>query len=173
VINISKLNKFGSILFKIYFGIGVFVMGILAISVIFTVVMRYLFSLSWKEVEELTGIFFAFTTFWAMGLCVLKNEHVVIDVLYNVFPPAVKRWISLINYFVVFVINGLFFYYSLIYVGKIGTHLSKGMMIPMSYYYTIMPVSCFICAICIVIKMVETIKAPAGFFNPDNNNVTE
>ena len=57
MINISKLNKFGSILFKIYFGIGVFVMGILAISVIFTVVMRYVFSLSWKEVEELTGIF--------------------------------------------------------------------------------------------------------------------
>jgi hypothetical protein len=110
---------------------------------------------------------------WVMGLCVLKNEHVVIDVLYNVFPPAVKRWISLINYFVVFIINSLFFYYSWIYVDKIGTHLSKGMMIPMSYYYTIMPVSCFICAICIVIKMVETIKAPAGFFNLDNNNVTE
>lgn len=148
-------------------------MGVLAISVIFTVIMRYVFLLSWKELEEITVIFFAFTTFWGMGICVLKNEHVTIDVLYNVFSPAIKRWVSMLNYFAVFIINGLFFYYSLNYVDKIGNHPSKGMMIPMSYYYTIMPVCSFICAVCIVIRIIETIKAPAGFFNPDNNEITE
>lgn len=164
MINISKLKKLGDALFNVYFLIGAAMMGILAFCVIFTVIMRYFFSLAWKEIEEFTGIIFAFSTLWGMGLCILKNEHVTIDVLFDILPPNVKRWLSLVNYLIVFVINGLFFYHGLNYVASIGDHLSKGMMIRMSYFYSMIPISCVIAAVCIVIKMIETVKAPLSSF---------
>ena len=62
------MKKVGSVIEKIYFGIGAAAMGLLAVLVIFTVIMRYCFSLSWKELSEFNVTLFAFTTFWALGL---------------------------------------------------------------------------------------------------------
>lgn len=38
-------------------------MGLLAVLVIFSVIARYFFSLSWKELSEFNVTLFAFTTF--------------------------------------------------------------------------------------------------------------
>ena len=58
-------------------------MALLAALVIFTVIARYCFSLSWKQLAEFNTTLFAFTTFWGMGINVIKDEHVVIDILYD------------------------------------------------------------------------------------------
>ena len=42
-------------------------MALLAALVIFTVIARYCFSLSWKQLAEFNTTLFAFTTFWGMG----------------------------------------------------------------------------------------------------------
>lgn len=158
------MKKIGSVIEKIYFGIGAAAMGLLAVLVIFTVIMRYCFSLSWKSVSEFNVVLFAFTTFWGLGLNVLKNEHVSINILYDKFKPAVKRWVSLFNYLVMLVVDGLFVRYSWQYTAKMGKQISQGMEIPMSYIYGIMPVCGVICIVCILIKMVETLRAPLSEF---------
>jgi TRAP-type C4-dicarboxylate transport system permease small subunit len=84
------MKKIGSVIEKIYFGVGAAAMGLLAVLVIFTVIMRYCFSLSWKSVPEFNVVLFAFTTFWGLGLHVLKNEPVSINILYDKFKPAVS-----------------------------------------------------------------------------------
>ena len=112
------MKKIGSVIEKIYFGIGAAAMGLLAVLVIFTVIMRYCFSLSWKSVSEFNVVLFAFTTFWGLGLNVLKNEHVSINILYDKFKPAVKRWVSLFNYLVMLVVDFLFVRYSWQYTAK-------------------------------------------------------
>ena len=58
-------------------------MALLAALVIFTVIARYCFSLSWKQLAEFNTTLFAFTTFWGMGINVIKDEHVMIDILYD------------------------------------------------------------------------------------------
>ncbi len=118
-------------------------------------------------------ILFAFTTFWGIGICVLKSEHVTIDALFEIIPPVIKRWVALFNYLIVFIVNGLFFYYSCKYVEKIGNQLSKGLLIPMKYYYNMMPVCSFICAVCLIIKMIETAKAPIASFEPNRVKNTD
>ena len=158
------VKKAGDIAEKIYLGIGAAAMGLLAVMVIFSVIMRYCFSLSWKEVSEFNVTLFAFTTFWAMGLNVLKGEHVSINILYDTFKPAVKRWVSLFNYLVMLVVDGLFVRYSWQYTAKMGKQISQGMEIPMSFIYGIMPVCGVICIVCILIKMVETLRAPLSEF---------
>ncbi len=162
------MKKIGQIAEKIYFGIGAVAMGVLAIMVIFTVIMRYCFSMSWKEVSEFNVTLFAFTTFWGLGLNVLKNEHVSINMLYDKFKPGLKRWISVFNCLVMLVVDGLFVHYSWEYTMKMGKQLSQGMEIPMSFMYGIMPVCGVICAVCIIIKIVQHIRAPLSSFEPQD-----
>lgn len=158
------MKKIGSIAEKIYFGVGAAAMGLLAVLVIFTVIMRYCFSLSWKSVSEFNVTLFAFTTFWGLGLNVLKNEHVSINILYDKFKPGLKRWVSVFNSLVMLVVDCLFVYYSWQYTVKMGKQISQGMEIPMSFMYGIMPVCGTICALCIIIKIVQTIRAPKSAF---------
>ena len=158
------MKKIGQIAEKIYFGVGAAAMGLLAVLVIFTVIMRYCFSLSWKAVSEFNVTLFAFTTFWGLGLNVLRNEHVSINMLYDHFRPAVKRWVSLFDYLVMLAVDGVFVYYSWEYTRKMGMQISQGMEIPMTYMYGIMPVCGVLCALCIIIRMIQTIRAPLSDF---------
>lgn len=165
---IEKLKKIGQKVFDIYFGIGVVAMGLLAVLVIFSVIARYFFSLSWKQLSEFNVTLFAFTTFWGMGINVLKNEHVIIDILYDGVKPAIKRWLSVLNYVIVLVVDLVFTYQGVKYVGVAGKQISQGMEIPMKYMYGIMPVCGAICAFCIVIKIIEFITADISYFAPKN-----
>lgn len=160
------MNKLGKKLMAIYEGIGAVAMGILTLSVIFTVIMRYCFSLSWKQLSEFNTTLFAFTTFWAMGLNVLKDEHVSINILYDKIKPAIKRWVCVFNCAVMLVVDCVFVKYAWDYTLKMGQQISQGMEIPMYYMYGIMPVCGALCAVCIVIKIILSIKAPLSAFEP-------
>ena len=167
------MKKIGAMAEKIYFGIGAAAMGLLAVLVIFTVIMRYCFSLSWKEVSEFNVTLFAFTTFWGMGLNVLKGEHVSINMLYDRFTPAVKRWIAVFNCLIVLAVDCVFVYYSWQYTMKMGRQISQGMEIPMSFMYGIMPVCGVICAVCIIIKAIQHLRAPLSAFEPQDKPLEE
>lgn len=160
----NKLKKLGATAEKIYMGIGAAAMGLLALLVIFTVIMRYCFSLSWKSVSEFNVLLFTFTTFWGLGLNVLKNEHVAVTILYDALPAVAKKWISVLNYIVMLVVDILFIKYGWAYAVKMGKQLSMGMEIPMFYMYGLMPLCGVICALCIVIKGVMAATAPVSAF---------
>ena len=106
-----NLKKFGKILVSVYEGIGAAAMGLLAVLVIFTVIMRYCFSLNWKELSEFNVTLFAFTTFWAMGLNVLRGEHVSITILYDAVPNAARKVFSILSCIVMFVVDWQFVRY--------------------------------------------------------------
>lgn len=152
----KNLRKIGQKVFTIYFYIGVIALALLAVLVCFAVIMRYFFSMSWKELSEFNVTLFAFTTFWGMGVNVIKGEHVMIDILYNKFSPAMKRIVNIINLVIMFVVDIVFTVQGFKYVGMAGKQLSMGMEIPMMYMYGIMPVSGIICAICIIVKLIDT-----------------
>ena len=168
-----KKKSFGKLIVDVYEGVGAVAMGLLAFLVIFTVVMRYCFSLSWKSVSEFNVMLFTFTTFWAMGLNVLKGEHVAITLLYDKIKPSVKRWITVLIYIVMFVVDALFIKYGWAYTIKMGKQLSMGMEIPMMYMYGVMPVCGVICAVCILIKLIMAVKAPLSAFEPKDKPVSE
>lgn len=153
----NRFKKFGQWIFEIYFDIGVIALALLAVSVCFAVIMRYFFSVSWKELSEFNVTLFAFTTFWGMGINVVKGEHVVIDILYNSFKPPVKRVVNIINLIIMLIVDIVFTVQGFNYVAMAGKQISMGMEIPMKYMYGIMPVSGVICAVCIIVKLIEVI----------------
>ena len=169
----KKTCKIGEWIRRIYMGIGAAAMGLLAFLVIFTVIMRYCFSLSWKSLSEFNVTLFCFTTFWSMGLNVLLDEHVSINILYDRIPPAIKRWICVLNNVVMLVVDCLFVKYSWAYTMKMGKQISQGMEIPMMYMYGIMPVCGVICALCIVYKLVEAVRAPLSAFEPKDKPLSD
>ena len=94
----ASLVKAGKTIFEVYYGIGAAAMGLLALLIAFTVVARYFFALSWKELSEFNVTLFAFTTFWGMGVCLLRNDHVIIDIVYDRIKPSIKRWVAVFDY---------------------------------------------------------------------------
>lgn len=148
-------------------------MGLLAVLVIFSVIARYFFSLSWKQLSEFNVTLFAFTTFWGMGINILKDEHVIIDIFYDQVKPALKRWLAVLNYLIVLVVDVVFTYQGVAYVKVAGKQISQGMEIPMKYMYGIMPVCGVICAVCIVIKIAMLITADISYFEPKNKALTK
>ena len=114
-----------------YFVIGAVAMGLLAVLVIFAVIARYFFSLSWKSLAEFNTTLFAFTTFWGMGINVIKDEHVIIDILYDRVKPAIKRWLAVVNYLIVLAVVAVFTWQGVLYLGIAGKQISQGMEIPM------------------------------------------
>ena len=162
----NNLKKLGAQLEKLYMGVGAVAMGLLAFLVIFTVIMRYCFSLSWKSVSEFNVMLFTFTTFWGLGLNVLKGEHVSVTILYDKIKPSIKRWVCVFNYIVMFVVDVLFIKYGWEYTNKMGKQLSMGMEIPMKYMYGVMPVCGVICAVCIIAKLIMAVRAPVSDFEP-------
>lgn len=160
----QKLKKFGKGVFAVYFDIGVIALGLLAILVAFAVVMRYFFGKSWKELSEFNVTLFAFTTFWGMGINVIKGEHVRIDILYNALPPFMKKVFSIIEYVIMLIVDVVFTWMGYGYVQMAGKQISQGMEIPMKYMYGIMPLSGAICCLCIVIKLIESLAAPVSDF---------
>ena len=172
----EQLKRIGSKIFRIYFSIGVFSMGLLALSVFFSVIMRYFFSKSWKELSEFNVTLFAFTTFWGMGINVIKGEHVMIDMLYAKLPLRAKKVMSIVDYLILLVVDVIFTQQGWIYTMKMGKQISQGMEIPMRYLYGIMPVCGAICAICIVVKLAEFVTSPPEAFaqkDSDLNTMTQ
>lgn len=165
---IDTLKKVGKKLFDLYFLIGVVAMALLAALVIFSVIARYFFALSWKELSEFNTTLFAFTTFWGMGINVIKDEHVMIDIFYDRVKPARKRWLAIVNYLIVLVVDLVFTWQGVKYVQVAGKQLSMGMEIPMSFMYGIMPVCGVICAVCVLIKIAMLYKADLSYFAPKN-----
>ena len=147
-------------------------MALLAVLVIFAVIARYFFSLSWKQLAEFNTTLFAFTTFWGMGINVIKDEHVMIDILYDNVKPARKRWLAILNYLIVLGVDLVFTWQGFKYVGVAGKQISQGMEIPMKYMYGIMPLCGVLCAVCVVIKILMLYKADVSHFAPKNKALT-
>ena len=79
----------------------------------------------------------------------------MIDILYNTFKPAVKRVVNIINLLISLIVDLVFTVQGFKYVAMAGKQISMGMEIPMKYMYGIMPVSGVLCAICIIVKIIE------------------
>jgi TRAP-type C4-dicarboxylate transport system permease small subunit len=153
----NKLEKAGKFLYRIYFGIGVFSVAVMAFCVIYAVIARYFFGISHTFLEEFITTVFAFSTFWGMGICFIENEHVVIDSFYNVFPTVIRTAVTFFNYAVTLVVLWIMLKYGYLYAIKYGAQISMGMRIPMIWMYGIIPVGCLLAVICVIIKIIQFI----------------
>lgn len=153
----EKIKKIGKILYNIYVAIGMLAVAIMAGCVIYAVIARYCFNISHRPLEEFITTIFAFTTFWGMGICSMEGEHVAIDSVFNAFPKKLKTFLTFFNYVVTLVVLYVMLVFGAKYAFQFGKQISFGMRVPMVWMYGIIPVGCFLCMICVVVKLFQKI----------------
>lgn len=163
----TTLQKTGKKIYQCYVGMGIAAMAFVAIGVIFAVIMRYFFNISFTFLEELITLVFTFTTFWGIGICVLENEHVLIDFFFVKWPKKVQRWMNVLNYLIVLFSLILLQYYAIKWIAVAGKTISNGMRIKYMYIYGIMPIGVGISLICVLVKLYSLVKdIDLGFLKP-------
>ncbi len=154
----------------IYYYIGVGILALMAILVTLAVIMRYFFDLSFLWLSEINVILFTFTTFWGMAVCIWKEEHVIIDMLYAKFSPVVKKIFSILNYSIVFAVLAFLSSALLEYMSVAANQRSPGIVFPngehlsMLYVYSIMPITTIVSMVVTLDKIVEFILRPVSSF---------
>lgn len=164
----KKSDLKNNFFYRLYVGTGIFTVALMTFLVLLTVVLRYVFSISFPFMEEFITVTFAFTTFWGAGICVIENENINIDMFYAKLKGGIKKGVYIFNTFIVLVVNVLMFIYSIKWVVLVGSHRSMGMKVPTAYIYGIMPVCTVITIVCIIIVLINAIKKPAGEYDQES-----
>lgn len=154
----TTLQKTGKKVYRFYVGMGIAAMAFVAAGVIFAVIMRYFFNISYTFLEELITLVFTFTTFWGIGICVLENEHVLIDFFFMKLPENVQRRLNIVNYLIVLIALVLLQYYAVKWISVAGKTISNGLRIRYLYIYGIMPIGVGVSIICVLVKIYSLVK---------------
>jgi TRAP-type C4-dicarboxylate transport system permease small subunit len=93
---IKVLDKIDFVLRKVLiFTAGVFLVAILILTCA-NIVMRR-FGLPIQGTFELTGLFGAITAAAVLGFTQTKKDNIAVDILVNYFPPAMKKYVAVMN----------------------------------------------------------------------------
>ncbi|MFW5988316.1 MAG: TRAP transporter small permease [bacterium] len=76
-----------------------FIIVAIAVIVIISVALRYLFGISYVWLQEIIVFMFIFTTFFGSVVAYKRNEHLAIDIFYKKFSYKTK---IILNIFLIF-----------------------------------------------------------------------
>jgi TRAP-type C4-dicarboxylate transport system permease small subunit len=113
----------------------------LTLSVILSVLLRYVFNISFIWAEEAIIFMFIGTTYFGIVMCVQEGEHIDINYFKNLFPKTLRKVIETFIHIVSIVTLLYLAYISLGWIEKVGTTLTSGIKIPSKYIYSLMPIA--------------------------------
>ena len=119
----------------------ILLMSAMTITVILSVVFRYVFSVVYVWSEELITMLFIGASFFGCVLAVKEKAHIVVDLLLEKLPPRARRaadvLISLLNVFVQVVLIDA----SIAWIDAAGNSPTPGMRLPAYLFYSFLPIT--------------------------------
>lgn len=137
----------------------IIIMLIMAIMVVLTVFLRYLFNISYNWTEELIILLFITTTYFGSILCVHENEHIDISFLREHLKPKASRRLGILIDAINIIVQLSLAVISFRWIQKTGSSVTVGMGIPYTYIYLMFPISFGSMAVYTLRKMIGRIKA--------------
>jgi len=131
------LLKFDSILEFIC----VHLMALMALLVILTVILRYIFGIGFMWVTELVTYLFIFNIFFGAAIEIIKKSHIAIDVFLKGMPKNVQHIINVITEIIIIIVQVQVIRSSIQWISKTGGILTPGLNMPSVYIYIIVPIS--------------------------------
>jgi TRAP-type C4-dicarboxylate transport system permease small subunit len=119
----------------------IFLVALLTFGVIVSVVLRYVFNISFVESEEGITLLFVATTYFGMALGVREKDHIAITYFADNAPPRVQTAIRIFIMMLIIIISAVVFRQSLIWIEKVGGIPSPAIHIPYKYFYVMVPIS--------------------------------
>lgn len=148
-------NKLWDTVDKALYGWTVLLMGSMAVLVVISVIMRYVFNITYIWSEELIVYLFVATTYFGAIICVKEKEHIDIPYFWELSSDLIKRIMETFVALVNITIHISLAYYSFTWIEKTGSSLTDGLYIPFYTVYLMFPV-CFILMTIYTFRRIET-----------------
>lgn len=114
--------------------------GLLASGVVVSVVLRYVFGVSFAWAEELMTMIFIATTFFGAALGLREGEHIAIT-LPSEGRFLRRRVLKILVQLSIVVVSAFVFRYSRVWIARVGAVPSPATGIPNGSFYAVVPVS--------------------------------
>lgn len=118
--------------------------GILALTIICAVFLRYVFGITFVWSEEVITFLFIGTTFFGAALVTKENEHITISALLEILPYTARKILDVFGLIVSIVVVLFLFVNSLIWIEKAGDLVTPGLRVPERIFYYMIPISCIL-----------------------------
>jgi TRAP-type C4-dicarboxylate transport system permease small subunit len=114
---------------------------ILAVGVIVSVILRYVFSISFVWSEEMLTMVFVATTFFGAALGIRESEHITITNFVEGMPAKAKRFFKILSQLIIIIVSLYMIYFSIRIINKVGKVPSPATGIHKGVYYSVIPLS--------------------------------
>ncbi|SEA78437.1 TRAP-type C4-dicarboxylate transport system, small permease component [Desulfuromusa kysingii] len=163
VILCSLMNRLVSCLDWVVRALLAVGMGIILSAIIFHVVGRYFFSMTYMGTMELVRYTMIWVSILGAAAAFICNEHVIIDMLSNKFPEKIWFWCRIVADLIL-----CGFFVAMIYGGQFMairnfSQTSLGLQIPMFYPYLAIPVGGCLMLIYTLTDLFNTLVDRCGF----------
>ncbi|MGD1818252.1 MAG: TRAP transporter small permease [Pleomorphochaeta sp.] len=163
------MNKVLKIIDKIISFILSSLVAILAIGIILTVFLRYIFGISFNFFEEFLTNCFAAIIFIGSALAIREKQHIQISYFKDSFTPKRQEIVEIIIMSIIIIISAFIINYSIKWISMVGSTVSPASGIPMGIFYLMVPISfiltIFYCAIDILGHFIKIDPAISGYFD--------
>lgn len=168
------MNAFIRIVDKIVSALLALCIGVLAFGVIVSVFLRYVFNISFVWAEELMTIIFVASTFFGAAIGVREKEYIAITGLFNNLPKGVTKTLRILVFLIIIAVSATVFYFSVIWIQRVGAVPSPATGIKNGIYYSIVPISfaltIFYSFVNILSEFIR-IDPPARFLEPNGKKL--
>lgn len=158
VVCLKTMQKICNIYYRAGLGIGIVAVAVMAVLVIFSVICRYFFNVTFTWTEDLVTKIYIFTTFWGIGLCIVGDEHISIDYFVNRLPQKIRTIARIVSFLIILAVLILMMKLSIQMIKTVGEQMPIGLRIKSKYLYRIMPYSIAYAIPCTIYKIIESIK---------------
>jgi len=116
------------------------IMFVLGVMVFVIVILRYGFSYSIFGMHEMLPILFAHATAIGAALAVSHREHICVPFIFDLVPEKWTRYIDILNFFLLAIINAAIFWQSIAWIKKTGFFLMPSLRVPQIWAKSCIPV---------------------------------
>lgn len=156
----AVLRKFD----QIYESICTGLMALLAIMVVTTILLRFVFRLTFVWSDEANLFVFVLTTFLGIIVALKEKEHIVMGLLKDSLPRTGKKALNAGIQIVVACLFVVVFYVSIGWIKKVGYQKHPIFTkMPLRWFYTVIPITS-------VLAVLTSLRRIVGDLLPDGND---
>ena len=134
----NKLDKIIDYFSKIVMGVSV---SILSVVTILQVIARFIFSNPIPWGQDIIRLSFVYLVFFGGAYCVFKNEHLNIDILFNILNEKSKKILTTVIDIILIIFFMFLVYYGFIFTKTGLNQKAPYLDIPMAIYYLSLPIA--------------------------------
>ncbi len=136
------LRKIENIITQVLETIITFFFGIILLTTISLVILRYVFNSGIYGGNELMSYLFVYTTALGAAISIGSNEHIRISFFIDLLPPRIKKIVEGISIFVIGFLNTALIVMSIPWMEKVGSFESPTLRIPNAWVQFGVPLGC-------------------------------